>query len=294
MRFGIIVALMVLVSVFGVLAVESGSAGSGMGGRERFYDSQRPVSPETGQEVRSGTLIDTAVLLQTFADASGPAPMSADSDGNFHYSVSGGNAPFGNLFARYLLNGTLDITADLGIDFRSLVTDNIGNLFAKEYGIPGNFYSITSDGVPTLLFAIADSNYQTSAAFNGDDSELYTMTVGTINRYDSATGAALGNFSLVGMTAGELSYPDNIQMETTPSGRILTYSDGIVSEWDLGGNRIGQCSVPIATPTDFHTEFSFGVGGTGMVYLYNATSLEWEIYDVGAEVPVELMSFSVE
>ena len=226
-----------------------------------------------------GTLLDVGVLELTFADASGTTAVSAENDGSFLYTVSGGTTG-GERFARYLLDGTADLTFASGIDFRSIFTDNSGNLFAKEYG-QGNVYSLTSGGMATFLFTLNDPQPQTSADFNGDDSELYTRSGALIRRYNSANGSFIGSFTLQGMGPNEDDFPEFVQMETNLAGRIFTYADGIVSEWDLAGIRIGTSTIPIDTPSSFLTTWSFGVGGDDRIYLSNEISGMWEVYDVG-------------
>jgi len=237
------------------------------------------IGTKPAMVLASGTLSDIGVQVQTFADGSGGTPISAEHDGNFIYTASGGS-PAGNRFARYMLDGTLDLTFASGIDFRSLYTDNGGQLFAKAFG-SGNVYSLTTGGVATPLYNLSDPNSQSSASLNGDDTELYTRDGNQLRRYNAANGLFLGSFTLIGMTAGELGFPDFVQMETNDAGRIFTYSGGVVSEWDLGGNRIGTSTIPIATPSMFNTEWSFGVASDDLIYLLNSNTNNWESYDVG-------------
>lgn len=233
------------------------------------------------QALASGTLLDNAVLIMDFADQTGYTPISADNDGSYIWTASGGGT--GNPIGRYLLDGTADGTFVPGIDFRSLYVSNGGQLYAKEYC--GDVYSISQSGTATFLFTLPDPDCQSSASFNADDTELYVMSAPTLYRFDAANGAPLGSFTLTGMGGNELNYPQLVQMETNAGGRIVTFADGIVSEWDLAGNRIGQCTVGISTPADFNTNWSFGVGNDDYVYLFNANTTRWEVYDVGLTGP---------
>ncbi len=230
-----------------------------------------------GQALASGTLFDNGVLQMAFPDQTGFTPISADNDGTYIWTASGGGT--GNPIGRYLLNGTPDALFVPGIDFRSVYVSNGGQLYAKEYC--GNVYSLTQNGVKTFLFTLPDPDCQSSASFNADDTELYTMSAPILYRYNAANGSPIGSVTLNGMGGNELNYPESIQMETNGTGRILTFADGVVSEWDLSGNRVGQCTVPIATPNDFNTNFSFGVGNDNFVYLFDANTAQWEVYDVG-------------
>jgi hypothetical protein len=236
-----------------------------------------------GTALASGTLSDVGVLVMTYPDASeGWTTITAEHDGSYVWLAPGGgtSAPL----VQYNLDGTIANTYYPQIDFRSLFATNGGQLYAKEFC--GNVYTISQSGVAALQYTIADPDCQSSASFNADDSELYAFAAPNIHRFNAANGSPLGSFMLNGMGGGEFDYPDNNQMETTADGRILTWSNGVVSEWDLGGNRVGQCTIPVATPQDFNTEFSFGVGNDGLVYVYNASSNNWESYDVGAGGPV--------
>jgi hypothetical protein len=161
------------------------------------------------------------------------------------------------------LDGTFVAATAPGLDFRSLDTDNDNALFAKVSG--EGFYSITSDGVASFLFNLPGADDNSSAAFSGDDTEIYTRLNSTVRRYSATTGTFLDSFALNGMAGAELASPNNVQFDTNHAGRLFTYADGVVSEWDLGGNRIGACTVPITTPADSNTVWSFAVGGDGYV-----------------------------
>jgi hypothetical protein len=225
----------------------------------------------------SGTLYDNGVLQFTFGDQTGYTPISADNDGTYIWTASGGG---GNPLGRYNQDGSPNGYYPVGLDFRSLFVSNGGQLYGKMYC--GDVYSISQSGVPTYMFNLGgDPDCQSSGSFNADDTEIYTMAAPTITRFNAANGSMLGSFTLNGMNGNEFNYPASIQMETNADGRILTFADGVVSEWDLGGNRVGQCTVPIGSPFGFNTSFSFGVGNDNMVYLINENTGQWEVYDVG-------------
>jgi hypothetical protein len=230
-----------------------------------------------------GTLSDQGVLVLTFDDWSSIRATSADNDGSYIYTVSGGNTS-GFRFARYLLDGTVDHIYESGIDFRTLFTNNNGELFAKGfvwYDQPAQIFSLTIDGEPTFLFTLNVGHSHASAGFNADDTEIYTRDGTTMRRFSAADGSYLGLFTLQGMSAQELEFPADFQMETNPAGRIFTYAVGVVSEWNLDGQRIGTCTIPIDTPDGFETTWSFAVGGDSRVYLLNDDTERWEVYDIG-------------
>ena len=232
----------------------------------------------------TGTLNDTGSLVQTFpAAGTHITPMSAETAGGFVFTASGGSRS-GFRLQRYLPNGTLSATFAPGIDFRSIFTNNSGVLFAKEWGGHGHrIYSLTVGGAKTFLFSLSGAvlNSQAPADFNADDTELITMSKGTVNRYNATTGVFIGSFTLSGMTAAELSFPDSIQMETNLAGRIFTYSNGTVSEWNSSGARIGTSALPFGS--NFFTDWSFGVSSDNLVFVFNIGSSRWESYDVGIE-----------
>lgn len=230
-----------------------------------------------GSALASGTLYDNGVLQFSFVDQTGYTQISADNDGTYIWTASGGGC---NPIGRYNQDGTPNGLYNVCLDFRSLFVSNGGQLYGKMYC--GDVWAISQSGVPTYMFNLAgDPDCQSSGSFNADDTEIYTMAAPTISRFNAANGAYLGNFTLNGMNGNEFNYPASIQMETNADGRILTFADGVVSEWDLGGNRIGQCTVPVSTPTGFNTIFSFGIGNDNMVYLYDENTAQWGVYDVG-------------
>ena len=190
----------------------------------------------------SGTLYDNGVLQFTFGDQTGSTPISADNDGTYIWTASGGGC---NRVGRFNQDGSPNGVYNVCLDFRSLFVSNGGQLYGKMFC--GDVYSISQSGVPTYMFNLAgDLDCQSSGSFSADDTEIYTMAAPTITRFNAANGSLLGSFTLNGMNGNEFNYPASIQMETNADGRILTFADGVVSEWDLGGTRIGQCTVPIA------------------------------------------------
>jgi hypothetical protein len=230
-----------------------------------------------------GTLWDEGVMTLTFDDWSSIRAVSADNDGNYLYTVSGGSTS-GFRFARYLLDGTMDHYYASGVDFRGLFTNNERQLFAKGfiwYDLPPQVYSLTMDGEATFLYTLIGAHAHASAGFNVDDSEIYTRDGATLRRFDAEDGSYIGNISFQGMTADELDFPAEFQMETSLDGRIFTYAVGAVSEWDLNGIRIGTCTIPIDTPDGFETTWSFAVGGDDRIYLFNEATVKWEVYNVG-------------
>ncbi len=230
-----------------------------------------------------GTLWDEGVLVLSFDDWSSITAVSADNDGSYIYTVSGGSMD-GFRFARYLLDGTIDHYYASGVDFTTLFTSNERALFAQGffwYDLPAPIYSLTIDGEATYLYSLGVGHPFAAAAFNADDSEIYTREDNMIRRFDAADGSYLGNFTLRGMLPDELEFPAEFQMGTNLAGRIFTYAVGVVSEWDLDGERIGTCTIPIDTPDGFETTWSFAIGGDDRVYLLNDDTERWEVYDVG-------------
>jgi hypothetical protein len=230
-----------------------------------------------------GTLWDEGVLTLTFDDWSSIRATSADNDGNYIYTVSGGSTS-GFRFARYLPDGTMDHYYASGVDFRGLFTNSDRELFANGfiwYDVPPQVYSLTIDGEPTFLCTLSGAHAHSSAGFNADDTELYTREGATLRRFHAEDGAYLGSIAFQGMSAEELEFPADFQMETNLDGRIFTYAVGVVSEWDLNGVRIGTCTIPIDTPDGFETTWSFAVGGDDRIYLFNEDAVKWEVYNVG-------------
>jgi hypothetical protein len=230
-----------------------------------------------------GTLWDQGVLVLSFDDWSSITATSADNDGNYIYTVSGDSTD-GFRFARYLLDGTVDHIYASDVDFTTLFTNNDRELFAEGsfwYDQPAPIYSLTIDGEATYLYSLTVGHPFASVGFNGDDSEIYTREDDIIRRFDPADGSYLGYFTLRGLSAEELEFPAEYQMETNLAGRIFTYAAGVVSEWNLDGERIGTCTIPIDTPDGFETTWSFAVGGDDRIYLLNDDTERWEVYRIG-------------
>ena len=230
-----------------------------------------------------GTLWDEGVMTLTFDDWSSIRAVSAENDGNYIYTVSGGSTS-GFRFARYLLDGTMDHYHASGVDFRGLFTNSNRELFANGfvwYDLPPQVYSVTIAGEPTFLYTLSGAHAHSSAGFNADDTEVYTRDGTTLRRFNAEDGAYLGSITFQGMGAEELEFPADFQMETNLDGRIFTYAVGVVSEWDLNGVRIGSCTIPIDTPDGFETTWSFAVGGDDRIYLFNESAVKWEVYNVG-------------
>ena len=207
-------------------------------------------------------------------------PMSAAWNGSYIYLVSGGGLS-GNRLARYLADGTLDLVVAPGVDFRSVTTSNVGTMYAKD--VSSQIFVIAADGTATVQYSLpGEPNGQSSASLNASETELYTMSNGTVRRYNLADGVFIASFGLSGWGAvgTETSYPDNVQLETSRTGRLFTYTAGIVSEWNTGGTRLAMTNVPIDTGGS-QTTFSFGVADDDRVYLLNETTQEWERYDIG-------------
>jgi hypothetical protein len=231
----------------------------------------------------AGTLWDQGVLRLSFDDWSSYCAVSADNDGQYIYTVSGG-IPTGYRFARYLPDGTMDHIHVSGVDFRALFTNNSHELFAVafvSFGDQAQIYSVTTDGDPTYLYHLLVGDPQASAGFNADDTEVYTRDGDRILRFSAEDGSYLEDITLRGLSADELEFPAKFQMETNLAGRIFTYAVGLVSEWSVQGERIGTCTIPIDTPDAFETTWSFAVGGDDRVYLLNDDTKRWEVYEIG-------------
>ena len=227
----------------------------------------------------TGTLADNGALVLSFNDQTGQTMITGTNDGTFIWTASGGSNT-GNRLARYNQDGSVNQIYAPGIDFRCLYIGAGNQLYAKEFC--GATYAISQNGVPTPICAVSDPDCQSKGGLSAGYSSLYLRSSSTVYEFNAANCASQGSFALSGMNINENNYPEMIQLAVAPGGRLLTFADGVVSEWPVGGgSRIGTCNLAINSPTDFDTNFSFGVGADNRVYVWDAGRGLWTVWDIG-------------
>jgi len=199
-------------------------------------------------------------------------------DGASYWGATGGTSG-GTTLAQYDAAGALVSTYEAGIDFRSIFTDAVGNVYARAFGSydilrqdsPGSFSTFLTLGAGPL-----DS--QSSVVLTGAG-DYVAMSGGTVSRWNAA-GVFQGSVALSGWgsVAGEVDYPANRGIASL-GGYWLTYSSGTLSAWDGAGNRVGQTLLSGAG-TSFDSNLSLSAAN-GMVWI---TDLDdggsWRGYDV--------------
>ena len=217
---------------------------------------------------------------KTFQGASlSSHPMGLAYDGTNYWTVGGGFA-FGTDLAEYDPNGVLVTTYAAGLDFRSIVADASGTVYAREYADP-TIYRMTAPGTFTSAVTLSGGTLddQSGVVLNSQGSEFVSMQGGTVQRW-SLTGAYLGSTSLAGYGTlpGELSFPANRGIAAF--GGFLTYADGTLSLWDEAlGTRLGS-AVLTGAGTSSNSNWSFSATRDNRVWVEDDQSGTWRGYSI--------------
>ncbi len=217
---------------------------------------------------------------QIFTDGLGAAATGLAFDGTNYWSCSGGSSG-GVRFARYDAAGGLLATFSPGLDFRSVFTDQNGNVLARAFN-DATIYRQTGPGIfvnSGITLTGGTLDLQSSVVLNGAGTEFIAMSGGVVSLW-STNGTYLGNVSLQGFGAvsGENSSPQNRGIAAV-GGFWLTYSgNGVLSVWDTSGNRVMQSALAGAG-VNFDSAYSFSYCN-GKVFVVDASSGPWRGYDV--------------
>ena len=185
-------------------------------------------------------------------------------DGTNLWSGSGGGAS-GNRLARQLADGSLDALFAPGIDVRSIFTqgDGTGPIYVRAF----NSSTLRVQGMPgvfadDVMLAVADPVLATgsSVAWDDDLDEFISTTSGVVQRW-AADGSFTGVTTLVGYgdLSGEGEFPVDLRVAWA-QGCYLTYADGVVSSWDVGGERVDTVTVAITQGDLADVSFSYANG----------------------------------
>ena len=231
-------------------------------------------------QARAGILFDASYNADVvFSDALLSTTMTLTYDGTNYWSTRGGSSA-GTTLARYDSSGSLLNSYATGNDFRSVFTNNAGDVFARTYNSnvilmqtsPGVF---VNSGI-TLSTGLND---QSSVVLNGDQTEFLAHNNGTVQRWDlSGNFIASTSLSGWGSVAGEANYPQDRGIAAF-GDYWLTYSNGTLSAWDTAGNRVDQTLLNGAGTT-FNAHFSLSYAN-GRVFIVDDAGGSWRGYDIG-------------
>lgn len=209
----------------------------------------------------------------SFTDVLGSTSMTLAYDGTNYWSTSGGSVG-GVRYAQYDSSGNATSTYSPGIDFRSVFTDDSGNVYARGYA-SSTIYQQSSPGVfnsySTLSGGILDS--QSSVVMN-EDGEFVAMINGVVSIWD-ATGNFSLSFSLDGYTGG---YPQNRGIAVADN-YLFTYFDQTLTAWDYSGNLLDQTTL-LNAGTSFDSYFSLSYANDH-IFVVDQNGQTWRGYDVG-------------
>ncbi len=160
-------------------------------------------------------------------------------DGSYYWAATGGTSG-GTTLAQYDAAGALVTTYTPGIDFRSIYSDALGNVYARALASNDILRMDSPGSFSTFLTLTGGSPDPQSSVVRTDAGEFVAMNEGTVSRWDAA-GVFEGSVALSGWGAvsGETDYPANRGIASL-GGYWLTYSNGTLSAWDGAGNRVGQ------------------------------------------------------
>ncbi|MCU0233090.1 MAG: IPTL-CTERM sorting domain-containing protein [Thermoanaerobaculales bacterium] len=233
------------------------------------------VLPASAQVFPSPTLNADA----TFTEVLGGTSMTLTFDGTSYWSCSGGSAA-GVRYAQYTAAGAPVATYSPGIDFRSVYTLG-GTVFARGFNTM-SLYQQTAPGVFGLsgVTLAGTVDPQSAVVPNGSATELIALSGGAVQRW-SLAGAALGSVPLVGFGSqnSENVYPQNRGVAAVGS-HWFTYSNGVLSAWDAGGNRVDQATL-VGAGTTFDSHFSLSFAN-GRIWIIDVAAGTWRGYPVAA------------
>jgi hypothetical protein len=229
----------------------------------------------------------------TFASAIPSTLTGIAFDGTNYWDCSGGSSG-GVRLGRYNSSGLSIATYSPGLDFRSVFTRADGTVLARAYN-NNIIYQQTTPGVfvnSGVSLTSGTLDPQSSVVLNGAGTEYDAMSGGVVSRWNT-NGIYLGSVTLQGFgsVSGETILPENRGLAAF--GNIwLTFSGGgILSGWDLSGNRVFQTVLPGASSS---SGWSFSCCN-GKVFLVDATGTKWQAFDIsgGANVAVLVADLTV-
>lgn len=225
--------------------------------------------------VMAGAIFNSDSYIEdiTFSDALQGTTMTVAFDGTNYWSTSGGSSG-GQRLAQYNANGDLISTFSPGIDFRSVFTDNSGNVFARGYA-SANIYQLTAPGVFSNYLSLSGGSLdaQSSVVFNKNN-EFVAMENGNVNVWN-ASGNLTSSFTLTGYSG---TYPQNRGIISV-GDFLVTYKDQLLSAWDYSGNLVDQAAL-VGAGTSFDSYFSLSYAND-RVFINDNAGQTWRGYNIG-------------
>lgn len=228
-----------------------------------------------------------------FNDVLASTPRGLAWDGAQYHVVTGGSTD-GIRYARHDATGTPTATFTPGIDFRSITTDPAGNTFIRAAGSQA-FQGQPAPGAFALELSVTGAflNPNAKLLLGPDGTTLHSLMFGAVFHYDADTGVNTGFTALTGF--GDLnSEADNPQNETlaiADDGTFLTYSNGVLSAWDVLGDRVGTTTLIEAGNTEAsHASFSYA---NGLAFVIEANGGLWRGYDLIVPAPATIAVFGI-
>jgi|WetSurMetagenome_2_1015567.scaffolds.fasta_scaffold00368_5 hypothetical protein len=145
-----------------------------------------------------GALHDPALVVQ-FTENSGSHNVHIASDGQYLYTINGGNAA--GKIRKYTMAGVRVDSFSIAVDGRGLSYNKAdGYFYASLYG--GDIIKITnlSTGTYSTLFPAKMSNVQSCFAISPDGTKMYDFYNGTAKVYNFQTGTLIATYT--GLSCG--------------------------------------------------------------------------------------------
>lgn len=166
-----------------------------------FKKSKGSVSPIKKDALEKVNTMGILPVI-TFNESPYNHNMHIASDGNYLYTINGGNTSNGQI-NKFSLSGALIQTYPIQIDGRGLSYNNAdGFLYASVYG--GDIVKITnlSTGTYSVLFLGIMQNSQASFAISTDGSKFFDFSQGTLKIHNFNTGTVINTISGFSFGAG--------------------------------------------------------------------------------------------
>jgi VWFA-related protein len=209
----------------------------------RMYQKMSPVRSPFSNPPAVHSFSDTLnplhdpILEIQFQDDPYNHNMHIASDGNFFYTVNGGNSAYGKI-NKYSLAGTFVASYSINLDMRSIMYNRAdGFFYVSTY--ERNFYKITD--IPTgsfqLIYTALFDYEQASPALSWDGNYIFSFYAGTLKKYNFSNGTLLQ--TLTGLQSGTGNYGGDGAVAVDPD-YIYTWdaSTRTVYVYDMLGNLV--------------------------------------------------------